>query len=126
MKSFRIFLCLAAVFAGCLQGHSQDRVTNKILETGREDNRTMEYADYLANRIGGRIIGSGALEEAEKWVASQFRSWGLEVVMQEVGEINVGFERGPGPEGCYPRTVWSFTSVLLPIPQGQKDRRKGT
>lgn len=95
MKSFRIFLCLAAVFAGCLQGHSQDRVTNKILETGREDNRTMEYADYLANRIGGRIIGSGALEEAEKWVASQFRSWGLEVVMQEVGEINVGFERGP-------------------------------
>lgn len=66
-----------------------------MLEMGREDNRTMEYADYLSNRIGGRIIGSGALEEAEKWVAAQFRSWGLDVMVQEVGQINVGFERGP-------------------------------
>ena len=73
----------------------QDKVIREVLEMGRTDNRTMQHADYLSNRIGGRIIGSAALEEAEKWAADQFRSWGLEVMVQEVGEINVGFERGP-------------------------------
>ena len=55
----------------------------------------MEHADFLANRIGGRIVGSAALTEAEAWVKEQFESWGLEVMVQEAGEINVGFNRGP-------------------------------
>ncbi len=88
-------LFLYAMLLVAVQGFSQDKTVRSILETGRSDNRTMEHADYLANRIGGRIIGSHALEEAEKWAASQFESWGLEVMVQEVGEINVGFERGP-------------------------------
>ncbi len=95
MKANRFILCLAGIAVGIMPGFSQDKVVRQMLENGRTDNHTMEYADYLANRIGGRIVGSAALEEAEKWVASQFRSWGLEVMVQEVGEINVGFERGP-------------------------------
>lgn len=90
----QFFLLLAAMSLMAFQGFSQDRTVRSILETGRTDNRTMEHADYLANRIGGRIVGSHALGEAEKWVASQFESWGLEVMVQEVGQINVGFERG--------------------------------
>lgn len=74
--------------------YAQDRVTRKVLELGREDNRTMEHADFLSNRIGGRPIGSHALEDAEKWVEEKFRSWGLEVLVQEVGQIQVGFTRG--------------------------------
>lgn len=95
MKAIRLFLCLAVISAGITTGYAQDKVIREVLEKGRTDNRTMEHADYLANRIGGRIVGSGALEEAERWVAAQFRSWGLEVMVQEAGEINVGFERGP-------------------------------
>lgn len=74
---------------------ARDKVVNKVLELGKVDNRTMVHADFLANRIGGRPVGSHNLEDAEKWVAEQFRSWGLEVMMQEVGEIGVGFSRGP-------------------------------
>ena len=74
---------------------AQDKVVKKIIETGTTDNKTMEHADFLANRIGGRIVGSAALTEAEAWVKEQFESWGLEVMVQEAGEINVGFNRGP-------------------------------
>jgi len=74
---------------------AQDATTRKIIEIGTTDNRTMQHEDFLANRIGGRLIGSHALEDAEKWVAEKFESWGLEVMVQEVGEINVGFNRGP-------------------------------
>lgn len=67
----------------------------KIIEEGTVNNRTMDYIDILSNRIGGRIIGSHSLNDAEKWVESQFRSWGLDVIIQEVGHTNVGFDRGP-------------------------------
>lgn len=76
-------------------GAQEKAVIQKIIEIGQSENRTMDHDDFLANRIGGRLIGSHALEDAEKWVVEQFESWGLEVMVQEVGEINVGFNRGP-------------------------------
>ena len=57
---------------------AQDKVVKKIIETGTTDNRTMQHDDHLANVIGGRIVGSAALTEAEAWVKEQFESWGLE------------------------------------------------
>lgn len=74
---------------------AQDKVTQRVLEMGRSDNRVMAHADYISNNIGGRLVGTHNLEVAEQWVAEQFRSWGLEVMVQEVGEITVGFDRGP-------------------------------
>ncbi len=84
-----VTICLSTLVS------AQDATVKKIIEIGKSDNRTMQHDDFLANRIGGRLIGSHALEDAEKWVVEQFESWGLEVMVQEVGEINVGFNRGP-------------------------------
>lgn len=74
---------------------AQDKVVKSVLELGRTDNRVMQHADHISNVIGGRIVGSAALSEAEAWAAEQFRSWGLEVMIQEAGTIPVGFNRGP-------------------------------
>lgn len=96
MKHFLPLFAAALLFAGASLGaFAQDKVVKAILETGTTDNRTMEHADFLANRIGGRIVGSPALTLAEAWVKEQFESWGLEVMVQEAGQINVGFYRGP-------------------------------
>jgi hypothetical protein len=65
------------------------------MEIGRTDNQTMLHLDVLSNRIGGRPIGSDAYTTATYWVASQLKKWGLEVELQEVGEMPVGFNRGP-------------------------------
>ena len=74
---------------------AQDKVTKTVLELGRSDNRTMQHAQYIARNIGGRIVGSHMLNHAEDWVVEQFRSWGLEVTVQEAVTIGVGFDRGP-------------------------------
>lgn len=96
MKRFSAFALVALTAIICSTGaFAQDKTVKKIIETGTTDNRTMEHADFLANRIGGRIVGSAALTEAEAWVKEQFESWGLEVLVQEAGQINVGFNRGP-------------------------------
>ncbi|MCR4568840.1 MAG: M20/M25/M40 family metallo-hydrolase [Bacteroidales bacterium] len=96
MKRIYTLLATALLAAGVSLGaFAQDKVVKKIIETGTTDNRTMEHADFLINRIGGRIVGSAALTQAEAWVKEQFESWGLEVMVQEAGQINVGFNRGP-------------------------------
>ena len=95
MRRCYVLIALTLLSASALRAATPDKVVKKIIEIGTTDNRTMEHEDFLANRIGGRPIGSHSLEDAEKWVAKQFKSWGLEVQVQEVGEIAVGFSRGP-------------------------------
>ena len=91
----KTFLSLLTVLAMAFCLNAQDKVTQKVLELGKTDNRTMEHADYIARNIGGRLVGTHMLHHAEDWVAEQFRSWGLEVTVQEAVTIGVGFDRGP-------------------------------
>jgi len=74
---------------------AQEAVTAKIIEEGTDNNQTMVQLDYLANRFGGRIVGSPNYTAATYWCADQFRKWGFDVEVQEVGEVPLGFNRGP-------------------------------
>jgi hypothetical protein len=71
-----------------------DEVIDKIIEIAKADNRTMNHLDVLTNRIGGRPIGSDAYWNATVWTAALFEKWGMEVDIQEAGELPVGFNRG--------------------------------
>ena len=74
---------------------AQNQVSKQIMQIGRTDNRTMKHLDVLTNRIGARPIGSDAYENATYWVAGLLKSWGLEVEIQPVATLKVGFNRGP-------------------------------
>jgi len=73
----------------------ENKVTNRIIELGKTDNRTMHHLDVITNRFGGRLVGSDAYENAALWCASEFRKWGMEVIIDEAGTVPVGFNRGP-------------------------------
>ena len=91
-----IILSAGLMSAGLADVAAQnDPVVDKIIEIGTTDNRTMEYLDVLSNKIGGRLIGSNAYDNAVEWSAGMFEKWGLEVWVQEAGEVPVGFNRGP-------------------------------
>lgn len=72
-----------------------DAVVKRIIEIGQTDNRTMQHLDVLSNRIGGRLSGSDAYNNAVTWAAAEMRSWGMEVSVEEAGVVPVGFNRGP-------------------------------
>jgi hypothetical protein len=72
-----------------------DPVIEKIIELGTTDNRVMLWSDIAANRFGGRESGTNAYNDAAEWAAWQFTQWGLEVELDEAGEVPVGFNRGP-------------------------------
>jgi hypothetical protein len=73
----------------------QSKAVDKIIRLGQTDNRTMHHLDILTNRFGGRLAGSGAYDNAANWCASEFKKWGMEVIMDEAGSVPVGFDRGP-------------------------------
>lgn len=73
----------------------EDPVVKRIIELGQADNQVMKWVDYATNRFGGRLTGSDAYNNATAWAAWQFEQWGLEVELHEVGEVPVGFNRGP-------------------------------
>ncbi len=84
--------CLAWI-SGIAQADST--VIARIITAGTTDNRAMHHLDILCNRIGGRLIGSNAYDIAADWAAGELRSWGVEVTMDSVGSLPVGFNRGP-------------------------------
>jgi carboxypeptidase Q len=82
-------LCVSSVQA------QKNKVVDKIIELGRTDNQTMNHLDVLANRFGGRVLGSDAYDNAADWCVAQFKKWGMETELDEVGTLPVGFNRGP-------------------------------
>ena len=93
---FTIFAVVFLILQNQTESFAQDRqVVDKIIQIAKTDNQTMKHLDVLTNRIGGRLIGSDAYRNATLWAASQFEKWGLEVEIQEAGELPVGFNRGP-------------------------------
>ena len=94
MKFKTLLISAFAITAGLQYASAQtDPVVEKIIETGQNDNRTMEYLDILSNRIGGRLIGSYAYDNAVDWCVSMFDQWGLEVWKQEAAEIEEHYKK---------------------------------
>lgn len=92
-KRFHFLLALLFISLGAIA--QQGKIIDQIIEIGKTDNRTMHHLDVLSNRFGGRLIGSDAYENAALWCASEFKKWGMEVIMDEAGTVPVGFNRGP-------------------------------
>ena len=91
-----LMICAALAFlTNGAPAFAQDAVVKKIIEIGKTDNQVMHQIDILTNRFGGRPIGSDAFENAAEWMVREYKSWGLDVKLEEAGSIPVGFNRGP-------------------------------
>jgi carboxypeptidase Q len=89
----RKFLACAFVSVLALQAGAAepDRdMINRISDAEFNHGEVMDLAEYLADRIGGRMTNSPAMRLAEKWTQEKFRSWGLSNVHLE------GYEFGRG------------------------------
>lgn len=70
------------------------RVVDRIITEGRDRSQVMAHLRHLSETIGPRLTGSTRAEEANRWTAAQFSSWGLSNVRLEPwGTIPVRFDR---------------------------------
>ena len=87
---------LSAVSAAQVKPPSaDDAVLKKMIDLGLKDNQVMTWLDIVSNRFGGRFTGTDAYANAAAWALWQFKQWGVQAELDEVGEVPVGFNRGP-------------------------------
>ncbi len=87
---------LALAFQAAPQAQAPaDPAVAKIIQLGTTDNRVMTWNDYASNRFGGRETGTNSYSDATQWLVWQLKQFGLDARLEEVGEVPVGFNRGP-------------------------------
>lgn len=74
---------------------SSDPVVDAIVKEGRSNSQVMAYLDHLVNRIGPRLTSSTNLTRACEWTRGEFEKMGLKARLEEWGQFQVGFDRGP-------------------------------
>ena len=63
---------------GAIDHYSQ--TSKKLIDTALDDMSSMDRLAYLCDRIGNRVSGSAALEQAIRWAAEEMRKAGFENV----------------------------------------------
>lgn len=84
----------------------------RIADAGFNHSELAATAEYLTDRIGGRMTNSPAMREAERWTQERFRAWGLKNVRAE----GFDFGRGWWIESSQVRLVAPRLLVLRAIP----------
>ncbi len=64
---------------------------NRIADAGFNHGEVVETAEYLADRIGGRMTNSPAMRTAERWTREKFTAWGLKDVRAEAYDFGRGW-----------------------------------
>lgn len=79
----RALLCTIACLpslAGQPVRESYQAIAQKLIDAALVDEHAMDRLEYLCDRVGNRLSGSAALEEAVVWSAAEMRKSGLENV----------------------------------------------
>jgi hypothetical protein len=95
LNKFPRILAISLSLAFCTQSYAQDATSRKIVEIGKQDPQVMTWLDIITNRFGGRMTGSDNYNHAARWTRDQLKSWGITAELEEVGQVPVGFNRGP-------------------------------
>lgn len=64
---------------------------NRIIDQGLNHSEVMQTAEYLTDRIGGRMTNSPQMRAAERWTQQRFRDWGLANVHADPFEFGRGW-----------------------------------
>ncbi len=90
-----VVMAVAAIGVQAFAQGQTDPVVARIIELGTRNNQVMTWNDFASNRFGGRETGTNAYTDATQWAVWQFKQFGLDAQLEEVGEVPVGFNRGP-------------------------------
>lgn len=107
----RLLLVVTLLFATRARAQRIDD-TDRVIDQGMNHSQVMQIAEYLADRIGGRLTNSPAMRQAETWAMSQLKSWGLRNVRKD----GFAFGRGWSIVSSTVRMTSPRTIVLTAIP----------
>ena len=117
-----VLAVLASVLASTSLAQVDNATINRIIDEELNHSELPLTAEYLTDRIGGRMTNSPQMRAAEQWTQQQFRGWGLKNVHTE----GFDFGRGWSIERIEARMVTPRVVVLPAIPVAWTPSTKGT
>ncbi len=82
---------LALAFASASGAQDDSATINRIIDEALNHSELPQTAEYLSDRIGGRMTNSPQMRAAEQWTQKQFRGWGLKNVHAEAFDFGRGW-----------------------------------
>jgi carboxypeptidase Q len=95
---------------------------SRVIDQGLNHSQVMQTAEYLTDRIGGRLTNSPQMRQAEAWTQEQFRKWGLKNVRKD----GFAFGRGWSIVSSSVRMTAPRVLQLTAIPIAWTPATKGT
>lgn len=97
---------LLLALSGVAGAQGDAATVQRIIDEAKNRNQVMSHLRHLTKNIGSRLTGSHNLQKATEWTAAKFKEYGLDVRLEQWGEIPVGFQRG---KNGYGRMVAPYT-----------------
>jgi hypothetical protein len=113
---------LAVAFASASNAQVDNATINRIIDEELNRSELPQTAEYLTDRIGGRMTNSPQMREAERWTQQRFRDWGLKNVRAE----GFDFGRGWSIERIEARMITPRVLPMQAIPVAWTPRTNGT
>ncbi len=88
-----ILLLVMLLSHGNLFAQSENTTIEKFIEEANEKSQLEQLAYELLDVIGPRLVGTPQMKQANDWVVSKYKGWGISAENQKWGEWR-GWERG--------------------------------
>jgi carboxypeptidase Q len=114
-----IFLALA--LATPLRAQTHNPVLNHIWSVGMDSSRVQQLAGSLVDSIGPRLAGSPNVRDAQDWLVSMYKSWGIDAKNERFGTWR-SWKRGPSHIDLLTPRVRTLEGTMLSHSPGTKGK----
>lgn len=67
----------------------------RLIEVSRNYDGARQHIEVITSHFPNRLTGSSQLKLAQGWAVMTFEDWGIPAQLEQWGEVEVGFDRGP-------------------------------
>src|SRR5829696_4275632 len=100
---------------------TDDPVLRRIWAVGMDSSRVEQLAATLLDSIGPRLTGTAIQRNAQNWVVSMYRSWGIQAVNERYGTWR-GWRRGTSHVDLMSPRVRTLHATMLGFSPGTGGR----
>ncbi|MFL5617774.1 MAG: M20/M25/M40 family metallo-hydrolase [Gemmatimonadaceae bacterium] len=100
---------------------TDDPVLRRIWSVGMDSSRVEQLAGTLLDSIGPRLTGTAIQRNAQKWLVSMYKSWGIEARNEKYGTWR-GWRRGTSHVDLLTPRVRTLEATMLGFSPGTKGK----
>ena len=116
-----ITIVLALALTPSLRAQTSNPVMNHIWSVGMDSSHVQQLAGTLVDSIGPRLTGSPNVREAQDWLVSMYKTWGIDAKNERYGTWR-SWRRGPSHIDLISPRMRTLEATMLAFSPGTKGK----